>query len=106
MEPCLCEKCKGIYTVAYQPGRCEAVVQCQRCGRLWYTLLFERMGFGREDTLEEYRIPISEAEYQQIKAADPERLSLDFLRGRSARVFHESGRADVTSDFALGRCGR
>lgn len=104
---CACEACQGIHTVSYEPGRCEAVIQCQVCGQLWYSLLFERMHVaGDADTLDEYQIPIIAAEYQQIVATPDANVSLAFLRGRSARVRYAGGIAEVTSDVALGMCGR
>lgn len=104
---CQCTSYQGIHTIIYEPGRCEAIVQCQECGKHWYSLLFERMNFtGGEDTLDEYQIPITLAEYQQIVATPYADLILAFLRGRSARVLHAYGVAEVTSGFALDRCGR
>ena len=107
MIDCQCNSCKGIHTVIYEPGNCEAIVRCQICGRLWYILLYERMNFdGGPDTLDEYQIPITEEEYQKIVSTKYEDLSLKFLTGRRARVIHEGGIVEIGSDFALARCGR
>jgi len=106
-NPCQCQSCKGIHTVIYQPGDCEAIVQCEKCGQLWYSLLFERMSFaGGADTLEEYQIPINAPEYQQIIDTEYQNLNIKFLAGRKARVLHEGGIVEIESDLALSRCGR
>lgn len=106
MVDCQCQSWKSVYSVIYEPGGCEAIVQCTDCGQLWYTLLFERMSFTGDDILEEYQIPITIDEYQAITKTPYEDLSLDFLSGRKGRVIHEGGIVEVDADFALGRCGR
>ena len=78
-DRCLCPKCKGIHTVSYSPGVCEAVVACQECGRLYYSMLYERMSFGGEAPLEEYQIPITSKEFETIKTIPYEELELQFL---------------------------
>ena len=104
---CQCQSCKGIHSIIYEPGNCEAIVQCENCGQLWYSLLFEQMNFaGGADTLEEYQIPISIPEYQQIIDTKYQDLNLKFLAGRPARVIHEGGIVKIDSDLALSRCGR
>ena len=107
MMECQCTSCKGIHSIIYEPGRCEAIVKCQDCGKLWYVLLFERIRFsGGDDVLEEYQIPITTEEYQKIVETHYEDLRLNFLAGRKARVLHEGGIVEIRSDFALSRCGR
>jgi hypothetical protein len=61
---------------------------------------------GRDDTLEEYQIPITVDEYQEIRKTQYEALSLNFLSGRKARVIYQGGSIEIESEFALGRCGR
>ena len=107
MIECQCEYTKGIHTIIYEPGSCEAIVKCKVCGKLWYCILFERINHTLGvDTLEEYQIPISEEEYQKIRKTKYENLSLNFLSGRKGRVIHEGGVVEIDADFALGRCGR
>lgn len=103
---CLCPKCKGIHTVSYSPGACEAVVECQDCGRLYYSLLHEQMRFGGEDILEEYQIPITAEEFATIKNTNCEELNLQFLSGREARLLFVGQVTKVNADLALKRCGR
>jgi len=105
-DKCLCSKCKGIHTVSYSPGACEAVVACQECGRLYYSLLYERMSFGGGDTLEEYQIPITSEEVETIKTIPYEDLELQFLAGREARLLFAGQVSKLDSDSALKRCGR
>lgn len=105
-ERCPCRVCKGIHTVIYSPGACEAVVVCQDCGQLYYSLVFERMSLGGEDTLEEYQIPITAEEFETIKNSTYEDLDLQFLRGRQARLVFAGKVTKVDSDLALERCGR
>ncbi|TCL39811.1 hypothetical protein EV210_1016 [Anaerospora hongkongensis] len=105
-DKCLCSKCKGIHTVSYSPGACEAVVACQQCGRLYYSLLYEQMRFGGEDILEEYQIPITAEEFATIKNTNCEELDLQFLSGREARLLFEGQVSKVNADLALKRCGR
>ena len=80
-KKCECLNTKGIYTIVFQPGTCgEAVVKCEDCGKLWYTLLFEQMRFdGMSDDLEDYQIPITNDEFESIKEIEYRDLSLDFL---------------------------
>jgi hypothetical protein len=105
--PCRCLNCKAIYPVVNQPGDSEVVVQCERCERLWYSIVYERMNFeGGKDTFEEYQIPITPDELARIKATPYEDLEYSFLVGRKARVFQEGEIVEVTSSFALSRCGR
>jgi hypothetical protein len=103
---CQCQSYKGIHNIIYQPGNCEAIVQCQDCGQLWYSLLFEQMNFAGADTLDEYQIPISTLEYQQIIDTAYQHLNLKFLANRPARVIHEGGIVQIDSNLALSRCGR
>lgn len=103
---CDCASCRGVHTIIYAPGSCEAVVQCEACGALWYALLREQMRFDGADDLEEYQIPISPAELAMIQASSYADLSLRFLLGRSGRVLYPGGAAAVSAEFALGRCGR
>lgn len=103
---CHCKTCKGIHSIIYAPGTCEAIVKCQACGQLWYSLLYEQMNFASgNDTLEEYQIPITFQEYQYVIETPYHRLNLSFLRDRKARVIHEGGIVEIDSNFALGRCG-
>ncbi len=104
---CECRECKGVYRVSYRPGSCEAVVQCQSCKSLYYSMIYERMGFGEEDVMEEYQIPITEDELERIKADSETLPDLAFLKGRKARtVWGKNSITLTTSDLALGRCGR
>ncbi|WP_333594563.1 hypothetical protein [Anaerospora hongkongensis] len=105
-DKCLCQKCKGIHTVRYSPGACEAVVACQDCGRLYYSLLYEQMRFGGEDVLEEYQISITAEEFETIKNTNCEELDLQFLSGREACLLFEGQVSKVNADLELKRCGR
>ena len=105
-EDCCCATTRNRHTIVYEPGAAEAIVACVDCGRLWYTILFERMGFGRDDTLETYEIPITDEESQQLRASGSKQPDLGFLRGRRARVLFDHKTVEVTSDRALSRCGR
>ncbi|MFX0091501.1 MAG: hypothetical protein ACFFBD_07035 [Candidatus Hodarchaeota archaeon] len=106
-KDCKCKTCVVIYTIIYRPGDEEAVLECKDCGKLWYRIIFERMNFsGANDTFEEYQIPITSEEYQKIVKTKYEDLRLNFLMGRKARVIHEGGVVEKSSDFALSRCGR
>lgn len=105
-DKCLCKTCKGIYAVSYSSGACEAVVECPECGQLYYSLLYEQMGFGREDILEEYQIPITKEEFEIIKNTVYKELDLQFLVGREARLIFQGQVSRVDSEFALKRCGR
>lgn len=106
-EECKCKNCKGIFTVMNRPGDAEAIIMCQDCGKLWYTMVYERMSFSdSKDVYEEYQIPITMEEYHKIQGIKYEELSLTFLAGRRARVFHEGGVREIDSDFALRRCGK
>ena len=104
---CLCQSCRSLHPVIYEPGACEAVLQCQACGQLWYSLLYECPNFdGGNDALDEYQIPLTAADYARLRASPSACPDLYFLRGRTARVLYAGGGAEVASDFALGRCGR
>ena len=106
-EECKCLNWKGIFTVVNRPGDMEAVLMCQDCGKLWYSMVYERMSFSdSKDVFEEYQIPITMEEFHRIKGIKYEELNYKFLKGRRARVFHESGVGEVDSDFALRRCGK
>ncbi len=107
MKPCQCQTYQNTHTLIYKPGQAESVAQCQECGNYWYVMLHERMGLGGDDDLlETYQIPLTQTEYEQVIATPFAALSLDFLRGRAARVIHEGGKVDIDSDLALSRCGR
>ena len=107
MIECHCPSWKGIHNIIYEPGNCEAIVRCQQCGQLWYSLLDERMNFdGGHDTLDDYQIPITKEEYHTIVTTRYEDLNLKFLMGRTARVIHTGGIVEITSDVALARCGK
>jgi hypothetical protein len=82
------------------------VVECENCEQKYYSLLFERMGFGHEDILETYQIPITEEEFGKIKETDYEDLVLGFLKDRKARLIFDGNTSEVTSDLALERCGK
>jgi hypothetical protein len=74
---------------------------------LWYSFLDERMNFDRgHDTLDDYQIPISEDEYHKMTVTTSDELCGDFLAGRRARVIHEGGVTEISSDYALSRRGR
>lgn len=103
---CLCPKCKGIHTVSYSPGSCEAVVECLTCGKLYYSLLYEHMSFRGEDTLEEYQIPITSEEFETIKTIPFKDLELQFLARREARLLFAGEVSKLDSDLAQKRCGR
>lgn len=105
-EHCRCPTTRNRHTIVYEPGAAEAIVACVDCGRLWYTILFERMGFDRDDTLETYEIPITEEESRKLCASGSKQPDLGFLRGRAARVLVDHKTVEVTSDRALSRCGR
>jgi hypothetical protein len=104
---CACEEYEGIYTVVYEPGNCEAVVQCKNCRRLWYSLLFEKKDLTLSgEEFEEYQIPITITEYKNIKKTKYKDLNLNFLTGRKARIVLARGNIEISSEFALGRCER
>ncbi len=106
-EPCPCSSCEAVYRIIDRPGDSELIMQCERCGQLWYSMIYERMNFeGGKDTFEEYQIPITQDELTRIKKMPYEDLDYRFLAGRRARVFHERGVVEVTSSFALSRCGK
>ncbi len=105
-KDCTCSNWKGVFTIVYRPGDAEAIVECENCGKLWYSILFERMGFDRSDTFEDYQIPITSDEFEMIKKTKFEDLNFNFLLGRKARVIHDGGIVQVDSDFALNRCGK
>lgn len=105
-DKCLCKNCQGIHTIRYSPGVCEAVVECPECGKLYYSLLYEQMGFGREDILEEFQIPITAEEVESIKNTTNEDVNLQFLAGREARLLFQGQVSRVDSELALKRCGR
>ena len=107
IKDCTCSNWKGVFTVVYRPGDAEAIVECENCGKLWYSILVERMGFAeKSDTVEDYQIPITTEEFEMIKKIKFEDLNLMFLLGRTARVIHEGGIVQIDSDFALSRCGK
>lgn len=103
---CECSTCKNIFTINYGPGSCEAVVQCEKCGQRYYHLLYEKMSFGSEDILEEYQIPITEEEFVKIKETNYNALNLSFLKERKARLIFNGNISAISSELALGRCGR
>ncbi|WP_160689024.1 hypothetical protein [Clostridium sp. C2-6-12] len=103
---CQCEIPKKIHVITNSPGACEAVVECESCGQKYYSLLFERMGFGSDDILEIYEIPICEEEFQRIKLRDYKELELGFLRDRKARLIFDGNISEISSNLALERCGR
>lgn len=105
-DKCLCKNCQGIHTIRYSPGACEAVVACPECGKLYYSLLHEQMGLGREDILEEFQIPITAEEFETIKDTTNEDMDLQFLAGREARLLFQGQVSRVDSELALKRCGR
>lgn len=106
-DDCNCINYRGIFTIVYRPGNAEAIVECENCGKLWYNILFERMGFAEKpDTVEDYQIPITTEEFDMIKTTEFEDLNLKFLLGRKARVIHEGGIVEIDSDLALSRCGK
>jgi hypothetical protein len=104
---CDCKDYEGIYTIVYEPGHCEAVVQCKNCRRLWYSLLLEKreLTFSGEE-FEEYQIPITITEYKNIKKTKYKDMNLNSLSGRKARIILAKGIIEISSEFALGRCGR
>ena len=105
-KECKCRSVKNIHTVIYQPGNAESILKCDECGKLWYNILYERMSFSGNDDLDSYQIPITEGEYKKIKKTEFNDLKLSFLKGRAARVEFIGGVSEITSDFALERCGR
>ena len=106
-DDCKCINCKGIYTIVYRPGDTEAILQCQNCGKLWYNILMERIGFAETpDSADNYQIPITNEEFELIKKTKFEDLNLQFLQERKGRVIHEGRIVLIDSDFALNRCGK
>jgi len=104
---CKCINCQGVFAIVNRPGDSEAIVKCSDCGKLWYSIIYERINFSEgNDIFEEYRIPITPEEYNKIQETEYEDLDLNFLVGRKARVIHEGGVAEVDSVFALTRYGR
>lgn len=103
---CQCKTRKNIHVVVNSHGACEAVVECENCGQKYYTLLFERMGFGSDDILKIYEIPISEEEFQRIKLTNHKELELNFLKGRKSRLIFNGNISEISSDLALERYGR
>ncbi|MFX1298539.1 MAG: hypothetical protein ACFFD2_27240 [Promethearchaeota archaeon] len=106
-KECTCSNCEGIFPIINRPGDSEAILKCKDCGKLWYSLIYERMSFSdNKDIFEEYQIPITPDEFHKIKETKYEDLNLEFLADRKARVIHEGGIFEIDSYFALRRCGR
>lgn len=106
-DKCECRNIKGIHRIAYSPGSCEAVVQCQDCGAFYYDLLYERMSFDSEDMMDEYRIPITQAEKERLIAGGEQQPDISYLKGRQAKViFQGNTTEETTAEMVLSICGR